>query len=430
MAVQNRGGEFSAAGSWARRVMGHTWRMKLLIRFAFIMAASLLVASCSSTVETTSQREVARTTVETVEEPTGEEPADAERVDEGATPAAVGAAEEPMVAATASTEQASQQPVELAQPEGLPRYRGINLAGAEFGDHTLPGTYDVEYTYPTAEEVDFFIAQGMNVFRLPFKWERLQPSTFAPFDSAEAGRIAEFVSHATARGAAVVLDPHNYAYYYDDVIGSSAVEIAAYVDLWTKLAASYQDNDQVFFGLMNEPIDIDSDVWFVAANAAIAGIREVGAPNLVLVPGNYYSGAHSWTSDNNGLPNSDGLLRIVDPLDNFVVEVHQYLDSDSSGTSGLCVNDGVGSKRLEDFTDWLYDNELQGFLGEFGAGDGRTCLSALDDMLDFVDEHSEVWLGWTYWAAGPWWGDYIFEVHPDGGLANDPQLEILTLHTN
>jgi hypothetical protein len=31
-----------------------------------------------------------------------------------------------------------------------------------------------------------------------------------------------------------------------------------------------------------------------------------------------------------------------------------------------------------------------------------------------------VWNGWTWWAAGPWWGNYIFSVEPnaDGSDAN------------
>jgi endoglucanase len=50
----------------------------------------------------------------------------------------------------------------------------VNLAGADFGEGNLPGTFDVDYTYPTFEEVDYFVGKGMNVFRIPFRWERLQ----------------------------------------------------------------------------------------------------------------------------------------------------------------------------------------------------------------------------------------------------------------
>ncbi len=36
------------------------------------------------------------------------------------------------------------------------RYTGVNLAGAEFGQTSLPGVYNTHYTYPTQAEVDYF----------------------------------------------------------------------------------------------------------------------------------------------------------------------------------------------------------------------------------------------------------------------------------
>jgi endoglucanase len=60
------------------------------------------------------------------------------------------------------------------------RFTGVNLAGAEFGvgngSVNLPGTYGTHYTYPTAAEANYFIGKGMNTFRVPFRWERLQRS--------------------------------------------------------------------------------------------------------------------------------------------------------------------------------------------------------------------------------------------------------------
>src|SRR5262249_53959801 len=67
-------------------------------------------------------------------------------------------------------------------------YTGVNLASAEFGQTVLPGTFGVNYTYPTNAEVDYFIGQGMNTFRLPFRWERIQTSANAPLNAAELAR--------------------------------------------------------------------------------------------------------------------------------------------------------------------------------------------------------------------------------------------------
>ena len=52
--------------------------------------------------------------------------------------------------------------------------------------------------------------------------------------------------------------------------------------------------------------------------------------------------------------------RIVDPANNFAYDVHQYLDSDGSGTSATIFNDDptIGVQRLTAFTNWLKPNRL------------------------------------------------------------------------
>src|SRR5262245_45131596 len=98
-------------------------------------------------------------------------------------------------------------------------YAGVNLAGAEFGEQNLPGTYGVDYTYPTNAEVDYFRSKGMTLLRVPFRWERLQQSLGGALDATEKGRLDTFVDYATGAGMTVLLDPHNYARYRDALIG-------------------------------------------------------------------------------------------------------------------------------------------------------------------------------------------------------------------
>ena len=94
-------------------------------------------------------------------------------------------------------------------------FQGVNLSGAEFGQQNLPGTYFLigpgpyDYIYPNAEEVDYFMGRGMNTFRLPFRWERLQLSLNGNLDPLELARMNIFVDYATGQGAHVILDPHN-----------------------------------------------------------------------------------------------------------------------------------------------------------------------------------------------------------------------------
>lgn len=306
-------------------------------------------------------------------------------------------------------------------------YVGVNLAGAEFGESRLPGDYGYDYIYPTSEEVAYFFSKGMNVFRVPFRWERLQNSQFAEFNTQELERLDEIVDSTTAGNTYVILDPHNGARYYGDVIGGANLNEAAFANFWQKLASHFMANEKVIFGLMNEPNNMPTEQWRSAANSAIVAIRSTGAKNLILVQGNGYSGAHSWYDSWYGTSNATEMLNITDPIDNFAFDVHQFLDSDSSGTSGTCISDTIGSERLANFTNWLRENDLKGFLTEFAGGRNSTCYAALDNLLSYLNSNSDVWLGWTYWAAGPWWEDYIFTIEPDAS-GDRPQMDVLENH--
>jgi endoglucanase len=310
---------------------------------------------------------------------------------------------------------------------------GVNLAGAQFGETHLPGTFGTDYTYPTSAETAHFVGLGMNAVRLGFLWERLQHGLQGPLDATELGRLDAYVDDATQQGAHVIIEIHNYARYNGQVVGQagSSVTAADLADFWGKVAAHYQANPRVIFGLMNEPHDMDTTLWLNDANAAIQAIRTAGATQLILVPGNAYTGAWTWSDTWYGTPNATVMGGVVDPGNHFAIEVHQYLDSDGSGTSASCVSATVGSQRLAGFTQWLVANHLQGYLGEFGSGTDATCLAALDDMLGYMDLHRDVWLGWTAWAAGPWWGpSYILTLEPDAQGHDQPQLAPMLNHVH
>ncbi len=184
--------------------------------------------------------------------------------------------------------------------------RGVNLAGAEFGEEN--GVYGTAYIYPSDETIAYFAAKGFNSVRLPFSWSRLQTSLNAPFDPAELERLNDAVQRLRAAGLTVVLDPHNYARYRGELIGSPAVPYEAFAQFWTELAKVFANQDGVVFGLMNEPHTMPTEQWLGGANAAIAAIRATGARNLILVPGNSWTGAHSWMGETYGGANGIVML--------------------------------------------------------------------------------------------------------------------------
>jgi hypothetical protein len=244
----------------------------------------------------------------------------------------------------------------------------------------------------------------MNIVRLPFQWERLQPTLSQPFDAAYLAKLHSTAAAWRDLGANVLLDVHNYAYYKvngrgtsdkGQQIGSAEVPIAAFVDLWRRLATEFgsaSTSSPFIFGLMNEPHDLTVATWVEAAQGAVDAIRAAGAKNTIFVPGGDWTTAtdFSW-SDNKTL-----LQTVHDPLDNFAIEVHQYYD-------GTCTPSGYVDK-LKPFEDWAVKNHLNAYLGELDVHDTDVCHQAFANLIDHLHATAAgtpngVWIGYTYWQG-------------------------------
>ena len=322
----------------------------------------------------------------------------------------------------------------LSGRQNMPYLTGVNLAGAEFGPNEPPdgprGEFGTQYTYPISELTPgyqsprYFLSKGMNTFRLPFKWERIQHELKKPLDRQELARLELTVDRLTKLGAWVILDLHNYARYEDELIGSETVSADAFADVWRRLAKKFGKKPRVILGLMNEPYDINSEVWVDAANKAIRAIRETGAQNIIFVGGNSYSSTMHWYEDFN----AEALLHVSDPLERVVFEGHLYLDMRSTGLKETCVNEMIGVERVQPFLRWLRENNKVGFIGEFGGGKNARCAGAIANLVEEIGENKDVVLGWTYWAAGPWWPtDYFTSIEPEEN-EDAPQLVALLPH--
>ncbi|MGN6571556.1 MAG: cellulase family glycosylhydrolase [Pseudolabrys sp.] len=302
---------------------------------------------------------------------------------------------------------------------------GVNLAGAEFASQKNPGTYGVDYIYPSHSEIDYYANAGMSVIRLPFLWERLQTSAYGPLDASQLAHIDDVVNYANSKGLKVILDAHDYGSYQGSLIGSDAVPNSAFADLWGKLAGHFAADANVMFDLMNEPHAQTAAQWLDSTNAAIAEIREAGATSQeILVSGSYSDGAWRWVKTDNAAVIGTG---VQDPSHNFAFDVHQYLDSNGSGTHASVVSTTVGVERLEAITNWAESTGNHLFLGEFGVSTDQTSVAALDNMLSYMQTHSDAWQGGTYWAGGPWWGNYMYSIEPVHG-ADKPQMDVLQNH--
>ncbi len=301
--------------------------------------------------------------------------------------------------------------------------RGVNIAGAEFSGSNLPGRLHHDYTYPRADDLDYFAGRGANTIRLPIRWERVQRGLFEDLHRPELRQIESVLEQAAERDLCVVLDVHNYGMYHGEPIGSEDVPEEAFLDLWLRLAEALDQPEHLALGLMNEPFRLDIAHWGTVAQQSVHALRDAGAGHLVMVSGGRWSGVHEWHRSIGGSSNAETFADFDDPLGRSVIEVHQYADEDYSGTGDACREPDDFNRMFAEIGEWAEDNGLQLFLGEFGVPPSRQCLLALERML-VLTEDADTWRGWAYWAAGRWWGDYPMSVQPRDS-DDAPQMSVL-----
>lgn len=301
--------------------------------------------------------------------------------------------------------------------------KGVNLAGAEFNAVAMPGVLNRDYVYPSAEEFAYFSRKGMNTIRLPFLWERIQPRLYGALDSAELAQLKAAVDKAQAHKMCLILDLHSYGAYRGNPIGSKAVEVRALMDVWEKLALAFPDPQRVALGLSNEPYTLPIAQWASIAQLTVNRLRALNSRHWILVSGGRWSGVHEWHQTFDGSANASSFAGFNDPLRRTAIEVHQYADANFSGTGTTCLPPERFQAMFRAINDWAAQHHQQLFLGEFGTPPDASCLAALDAMISHTTD-SAIWRGWTYWAAGAWWGDYPLSVSPRNG-ADAPQLAVL-----
>lgn len=193
------------------------------------------------------------------------------------------------------------------------------------------------------------------------------------------------------------------------IIGNTTDPTAAtteqFAAFWGELAARFANNTNVIFGIMNEPHDMPTSLVLQNDQAAVTAIRAAGANQLILVPGNGYTGGHGWTQNTGSTgtdePSSDYIYKITDPANNWAVDIHEYLDSDFSGSHVACTQ--PFPTNMAALTSWLQEHSLKAFVSEFGGSNTTECATMLTEALAYMSDNEE-YIGWSAWAAGPFWG--------------------------
>lgn len=227
---------------------------------------------------------------------------------------------------------------------------GVNVTGPEMGTPAIDATssfsnaavggLDRTYHYDGASTFAYLAAHGVQVVRIPFRWERIQRAPYAPLDPAELGRLTAMVHDASGAGLRVVLDLHNFGGYYLSngsagvrrAIGSAELPVGAFKDVWARLAWAFAGDSSVWaFDLMNEPVGMPTTadrsaarLWEQASQAAVDVIRRTGDQRLLMVAGYQWSSMAPWASNH-------PVAWIKDAARNMMYEAHQYWNSNNSG---------------------------------------------------------------------------------------------------
>ncbi|MCJ2180432.1 glycoside hydrolase family 5 protein [Novosphingobium album (ex Hu et al. 2023)] len=295
------------------------------------------------------------------------------------------------------------------------QFLGVNIAGAEFdptGDN---------WHWPSLSNLTYYLNKGCSAFRIPFRWERLQPELRGSLCEATLQGLDTLVSAINANGSIAILDAHNFGRRDGVVIGGDGSPIAAadFADFWQRMGQRYKARPLVWYNLMNEPNRMPAEVNLRVQNAACQALRSSGASSKVLFSGIAFSGCHSWINSGNGKV----MLGVSDPADNYAFDVHQYLDQGFSGTSSKVVP-GAGSRTLGPITEWARVHGQKLFLGEFGARRSNGFLVELNALLAYMSAHRDVFIGGTYYAGGGSWRNNTMSTDPVAGVEM-PQMLVL-----
>ena len=307
--------------------------------------------------------------------------------------------------------------VAVAAGKRSPILWGVAESGLELGRGMKAGT---NYAIP---DPSYYLRHDVRLIRLPFQIGRLQPLPQGPLAPALLHAMQRIVHLDQDHGAVTVLDPHGYGFYNIggkpfDLLNDPAAA-SDYVDLMRRIGATFA-HDNVAIGLMNEP-HTGSDIAYSAIwNRAIAAIRAAGFTGIILVPHAHWSNAADLSPEH---PFSG---HIDDPLHNWVLEVHLYLDADSTGTYRQPVASAdIGRQRLSGVISWSRQSKIKLFLGETGAPPDSLGMSALQVVLSEVAAAPDVFWGIALWGAGPWWKpNYPMRLDPIDGAAR-PQFVAL-----
>jgi endoglucanase len=283
----------------------------------------------------------------------------------------------------------------------------------------------------------------MNFFRIPVWWDRLQPTTNAPFDATVWSEVQDVVSYVLSLGSSVMINNHcmggRQVGGVDRKLGDPELSYATLGDFWARIAAVYKPEPKVWFDLINEPESLPSnghptptDALVTLYNETIAAIRTESAMNLIVLEGNGFNNAKSfdlnpWYNPQTSPPTSGQAFAagIVDSGANWCVSCHNYPDA-AHGQGGPAIDATILRTQFQNVMDWAARTGIKVMCGEWAVIAADPLGQAVTtDYLDWLEANQDKVLAWSWWQGREksWWGD-PFTIFSDE-TPEDPRWEWL-----
>lgn len=305
---------------------------------------------------------------------------------------------------------------------------GVALSGLEFSPNTLPGALNTDYFISAQATWNYLASKGVNIVRLPFLWERLQPVLGGALNTTYLGYIQGQVAFAQNAGLKVILDCHNYGQYNisgtNHRIGTTQVTIANFANMWQLLATVFATNTTIIgYDTMNEPNNMPvattssnyntTSTVTLMTQAAINAIRTVDSLHYIICELDNFAGGQNFNSQYGTNPTP----WLTDSFNKLFYSFHYYFDNDHSGSYALPFSSANNTAITSDLTpllSWSKTNNIRLYCGEFGVpaiSDWQICL---DTFLDLIHGYF-VW--WDYWAGGDAYTS-VTGIQPSGSFPN------------
>jgi len=256
---------------------------------------------------------------------------------------------------------------------------------------------------------------GFDGFRIPFRWEHLQPELGGALDPDGVQQLRYLLSVVEGLERKAVIAMHNPGRYVmringevtscgiEEPIGKKVwVTSEDLSEFWSRMSHAFAGLPGIKgYSLMNAPHGMAKDTWVRVSQAAVEAIRVEEDDTRVHISGVGSARSSTWAKENPAEPWID------DPANNVVYEANCYLDRDQTGQYELAFEDELArdaklskraTTRLNPFLRWLKAGEAQGMISEFGVPcDDPQWVALLPDLLRAFEQAG---IQSCWWAAG------------------------------